>query len=183
MIACNLSLIKEPVSRVKELHAGFRMLCDSFAISLKEFVQIFSMSEAVFSVWDTDSNGLIDCIEFFTGMIVFANARLEDKLRQLIELFDFNQNGYLNDTELMFLCYNVLSATATTFGVESEAPHCPQGAGNKAYQETLKLINVTFQKDNKKVGSKELIRWVTETQQLKEFFAFIDVVNAKIIIK
>ena len=42
------------------------------------------MSEAVFSVWDTDSNGLIDLIEFFTGMIIFANARVEDKLRFLI---------------------------------------------------------------------------------------------------
>ena len=80
------------------------------------------MSEAVFSVWDTDSNGLIDCIEFFTGMIVFSNARVEDKLRFLIELFDFNQNGYLIDVELQFLCYNVISSTAKTFGVESEAP-------------------------------------------------------------
>ena len=53
------------------------------------------MNEAVFSVWDTDSNGLIDCLEFFTGMVVFADARIEDKLRMLIELFDLNDNGYL----------------------------------------------------------------------------------------
>ena len=37
VIACNLALIKEPIGKVKELLAGFRMLCDSFAISLKEF--------------------------------------------------------------------------------------------------------------------------------------------------
>ena len=58
------------------------------------------MNEAVFSVWDTDSNGLIDCLEFFTGMVVFADARIEDKLRMLIELFDLNENGYLQDVEL-----------------------------------------------------------------------------------
>ena len=80
------------------------------------------MSEAVFSVWDTDSNGLIDLIEFFTGMVVFANARVEDKLRFLIDLFDFNSNGYLVDCELQFLVFNVLTATAKTFGVESEGP-------------------------------------------------------------
>lgn len=48
------------------------------------------MNEAVFSVWDTDSNGLIDCIEFFTGMIVFSNSNVVDKIRFLIEFFDFN---------------------------------------------------------------------------------------------
>ncbi len=58
------------------------------------------MSEAVFSVWDTDSNGLIDMIEFFTGMAIFSSSKTEDKLRFLIELFDFNANGYLLDTEL-----------------------------------------------------------------------------------
>lgn len=37
VIACNISLIKEPISKIRELHAGFRMLCESFAVSLKEF--------------------------------------------------------------------------------------------------------------------------------------------------
>lgn len=49
----------------------------------------------MFSVWDHDANGLIDCIEFFTGMIVFSNGRVEDKLRFLIELYDFNEQGFL----------------------------------------------------------------------------------------
>ena len=80
------------------------------------------------------------------------------------------------------MCYNVLSATAKTFGVESEAPHCPQGSGSTAYQEVLKFIHVTFQK-KQKVSSKELIRWVTETAQLREFFSFIDAGNKKIITK
>jgi Ca2+-binding EF-hand superfamily protein len=122
VIECNLAIIKEPIGKIRELHAGFRMLSESFAVSLKEFQQIFSMSEAVFSVWDTDSNGLIDLIEFFTGMIIFANARVEDKLRFLIDLFDFNQNGFLQDMELQFMVFNVLTATAKTFGVESEGP-------------------------------------------------------------
>ena len=37
VISCNLAMIKEPISRVRELHMGFRMLCESFAVSLKEF--------------------------------------------------------------------------------------------------------------------------------------------------
>lgn len=80
------------------------------------------MSEAVFSVWDTDCNGLIDVIEFFTGMIIFSQSRVEDKLRFLIELYDFNANGHLQAQELQFLVFNLLTATAKTFGVDSEAP-------------------------------------------------------------
>ena len=93
-------MAKEKISKIRELHMGFRMLCESFAVSLKEFQQIFSMSEAVFSVWDTDSNGLIDCIEFFTGLIMFSDSRMEDKIRFLIDLFDLNGNGYLQDVEI-----------------------------------------------------------------------------------
>ena len=37
VIACNIAMIKEPITRIRELHMGFRMLCDSFAVSLKEF--------------------------------------------------------------------------------------------------------------------------------------------------
>ena len=165
VITANIAMIKEPISRIKDLHAGFRMLCESFAVSYKEFLQIFSMNEAVFAVWDTDSNGLIDLCEFFTGMIVFANARIEDKLRFLIELFDFNQNGYLGDMELDFLVYNVISATAKTFGVESEAPHNPNGAGNISYQMIQGLIHQTFKKGSQ-ILSKDIIRWVTETPDL-----------------
>jgi Ca2+-binding EF-hand superfamily protein len=91
------------------------------------------MSEAVFSVWDTDSNGLIDCIEFFTALIVFCDCRMEDKIRFLLDLYDFNENGYLQEVEIQFMCYNILNATAKTFGVESETPQHAAGSGAGAY--------------------------------------------------
>ena len=176
VLACNLNMVKEPISRVRELHNGFKMLCESFAVSLKEFEQIFCMSEAVFSVWDTDSNGLIDCIEFFTAMIVFSDARIEDKLRFLLDIFDFNENGYLTEIELHFLAFNVLTATAKVFGVEIETPSFPNSNGNAAYNTFNDLLRMTFPK-NPMIGSKELIRWVTESPDLREFFSFVDVIN------
>ena len=134
------------------------------------------MNEAVFSVWDTDSNGLIDCIEFFTGMIIFSNSRIEDKLRFLIDLFDFNENGYLQEVEIQFMAYNVLTATAKVFGVEIETPNFPNSSGNAAYNNFNELLKMTFPK-NPKIGCKELIRWVTESPDLREFFSFVEVVN------
>ena len=44
------------------------------------------------------------------------------------------------------------------------------------------LIHKTFTKGSK-IGSKELIRWVVETPDLREFFAFIEAGNAKITLK
>ena len=82
---------------------------------MKEFEQIFSMSEALFSVWDTDSNGMIDCIEIFTVMITFADSRSEDKVRFLIDFFDFNERGYLEEVDLHFLAYNVIHTTVKLF--------------------------------------------------------------------
>ena len=175
-------MAKEKLSKVRELHMGFKMLCESFAVSLKEFQQVFSMSEAVFSVWDTDSNGLIDCVEFFTGLIIFSDSRMEDKIRFLIDLFDFNGNGYLQEVEIQFLCYNVLSSTAKMFGVESEAPHHESASGAEAYQVFYDLLKVTFSKQPK-LGPKELLRWASEQQELREYFNFIDTINEKITYK
>jgi len=35
--------------------------------------------------------GLIDALEIFSGLIIFAEAKAEDKLRFLFDLFDFNE--------------------------------------------------------------------------------------------
>ena len=134
------------------------------------------MNEAVFSVWDTDANGLVDCIEFFTGMIVFAACRVEDKLRFLIDFFDFNENGFLHETELSFMCYNVLTATAKVFGCDVEMPSFPNSSGESAFDYFEDLLRMTFAKDTK-IGPKELIRWVVESPELRAFFVFIEKMN------
>ena len=84
------------------------MLCESFAVTFREFEQIFALNEACFSIWDTDSNGMIDCIEFFTVLIVFAEGRVEDKLRLLMELFDFDQKGFLEQEDMHFMAFSVV---------------------------------------------------------------------------
>ena len=40
---------------------------------------------------DTDGNGLIDVIEIFSIMAIFSDSRLEDRIRFLFDLFDFNE--------------------------------------------------------------------------------------------
>lgn len=32
-------------------------------------------------IWDTDNNGLIDSLELFAGIAIFADIKVEDKVR------------------------------------------------------------------------------------------------------
>ena len=58
---------------------------------------------------------MIDCIEIFTVLAFFADGRIEDKIRFLFNLYDFNQNGYLEEADLHFLAMNVLNGCAKVF--------------------------------------------------------------------
>ena len=74
-------LINLSLAKIRELHGGYKSICDNFAINLTEFETIFSSSERMFQIWDTDNNGLIDALELFAGLIIFADSQAEDKIR------------------------------------------------------------------------------------------------------
>jgi len=137
------------------------------------------MNEAVFSIWDSDSNGMIDCIEFFTVMIVYADGRVEDKIRFLVELFDFNKRGYLEDVDLSFIAFNVISATVKMFQVESEMPAFPGSGGDLTYKAFNELVKVNFGVEPR-LGIKELLAWASESAEIKEFFTFTEIVNQRV---
>ena len=111
----NEAVLKESVSRVRQLNQGFKLVSESFAISLREFEQIFALNEAAFSMWDQNANGMIDCIELFTVFGFFADGKIEDKIRFLFEFYDFNQNGYLEEADLHFMAFNILQGSVKIF--------------------------------------------------------------------
>jgi len=94
----NLSLPK-----IRELHGGFKSICDNFAINLTEFESIFSSNEETFAIFDDDNNGLIDSLEIFSGLIIFSSASAEDKIHFLFDLFDFNEIGTITLLDLEFM--------------------------------------------------------------------------------
>ena len=116
--AANQLIVKEPIARIHTIYQGFKVLTESYAICLKEFEQIFSFPEAVFNVWDTNHNGMIDCIEFFTVLVIYSKARLEDKIRFLFEFYDLNTRGYLLEIDLHFMAFTVLTGTMKLFQKE-----------------------------------------------------------------
>lgn len=50
-------LVNLSLSKIRELHGGFKAICDNFAMNLTEFETIFTHNERTFALWDTDSNG------------------------------------------------------------------------------------------------------------------------------
>lgn len=50
-------LINLSLPKIRELHGGFKAVCDNFAINLTEFETIFTSNEAAFAIWDNDNNG------------------------------------------------------------------------------------------------------------------------------
>jgi microtubule-associated protein-like 5 len=63
------TLINLSLAKIRELHGGFKSICDSFAINLTEFETIFASSEKMFALWDTDNNG-----KFFYFCLTFHGS-------------------------------------------------------------------------------------------------------------
>ena len=58
-------LINLSLAKIRELHGGFKSICDNFAINLTEFENIFSSNEATFAIWDADNNGRAKVLIYF----------------------------------------------------------------------------------------------------------------------
>ena len=113
-------LIKLSLARIRELHGGFKSVCDNFAINLTEFESIFSCDQQTFAIFDDDNNGLIDALEIFSGLIVFSTAKAEDKVRFLFDLFDFNEMQTVSLLDLEFMIQSILSSTKKIFDLKQQ---------------------------------------------------------------
>lgn len=69
------------LSKLREYHGTFKSVCDVFSIDINEFDQIFGNTDDLFQIWDTDGNHLIDALELFSGLTLFADAKYDEKIR------------------------------------------------------------------------------------------------------
>jgi len=71
-------------------------------------------------IWDTDNNGLIDALELFSGMALFADAKIDDKIRFLFDLFDLNELDSLSSIDFEFMIYSCLNATFKIYSINND---------------------------------------------------------------
>eukprot|EP01017_Pseudomicrothorax_dubius_P050429 TRINITY_DN9553_c0_g1_i3.p1 TRINITY_DN9553_c0_g1~~TRINITY_DN9553_c0_g1_i3.p1 ORF type:complete len:176 (+),score=34.45 TRINITY_DN9553_c0_g1_i3:69-596(+) len=137
-------------------------VCDNFSIDLTEFEQIFGSNESTFVIWDTDNNGLIDALELFSGLILFADAKFEDKMRFLFDLFDFNGLNSLAAIDVEFMINSCVLSTYKIFSINSEI-----------YDEELSAFVGDAFAEDARVNITQFIKWASETPEIGKFFDHI----------
>jgi hypothetical protein len=70
------------LGKLREYHGLFKNIGGNFSIDPAEFMQIFQLKDdRDFAIWDTTSKGVVDALELFSGLILFSDAKAEDKIR------------------------------------------------------------------------------------------------------
>lgn len=128
-------------------------------MNLTQFEQIFGPGEGGFEGWDTDQNGIVDSLELFAGLILFADARTEDKIRFLFDLFDFNEVQSISRTDLEFLLHCALSAALKLHGI----------ADSVGDLEINQLIMRNFPAQLR-ISHRELLSFCSNSEDVTEFF-------------
>lgn len=174
IIQANKQLFRHDIVRIKEMHDGFKMLCETFTMSINDMKQIcaFQDTESVFNNLDSTGNGLIDAIELFTLLAIYSDSRLEDRLRFIFDLYDFNEKGVLEEVDLHFMIYTSLQGIVKVHNILSEAVENQPSAGNTVYYQLLQLMKQNFEK-NFKINCNMFIMWQQEANMLKEFFEIV----------
>ena len=54
----------------------------NFCIDYDEYCTIFKRKDnRDFDVWNTQGNGVVDALELFSGLILFSDAKADEKIR------------------------------------------------------------------------------------------------------
>ena len=136
-----------------------------------EFEQIFSVGENSFVIWDVDKNGLIDALELFSGLIVFSDSKLEDKVRFLFDIFDLNEIKCLSKTDVEFMISSILNSTFKIFAIKQ----------NVEVKEIATFVTDENNFDDEKTFIiSEFIKFSVKNESVKLFFDLISRKNQKL---
>lgn len=146
--------------KLKEYQANYQMICESFSINFTEFEQIFGTfsNQNEFYIWDTDTNGLIDYFELFSGLILFADCNMSDKVKYIFDLFDFN---HTQSIAFYDMCYLIESCISSTFKMHKLGTAIP----SKDLEEYLS--GYFFQGDRSKL--QDLTNFLLRSIEVKHF--------------
>jgi microtubule-associated protein-like 5 len=105
---------------------------------------------------------LINALELFSGLIIFAESKFEEKVRFLFDLFDFNELNSLWLIELEFLIISCANATFKILSIGTEVNE----------EEISQFLNNYFAEDSR-INIKQMLKWCIKTSEICEFFSLI----------
>lgn len=89
-------LFNRPLSDTKETFGSYKSICENFYMDQEEFQNIFGDKSNSFNIWDNNQTGLIDALQMFSGIILLSSSKIDDKIRFLFEIYDLNEENYLD---------------------------------------------------------------------------------------
>lgn len=155
---------------MREYHGLFKNLCSNFCIDPEEFIQIFKLNSSIlFEIWDTKFSGVVDALELFSGLIVFADAKAEDKIRcketpntVLFEIFDFNELNSLSMFEIEYMIHCVLVSSFKIYSITKSIN-----------QEELSLFIDSHFFEDARINISQLIKWACQSREIADYFTII----------
>eukprot|EP00918_Siedleckia_nematoides_P011997 GHVU01026354.1.p1 GENE.GHVU01026354.1~~GHVU01026354.1.p1 ORF type:complete len:183 (-),score=37.01 GHVU01026354.1:151-699(-) len=101
----------DEVAVLKQVYTSLRERSDEAGIDKQTFLQFFPLpglwGERLFQKFDFKSNGVVDYEEFLIGIAVCCRGTKTDKIRVIFEVFDLNNDGWVQKSELVAMLSNL----------------------------------------------------------------------------
>ncbi|CAM9624922.1 unnamed protein product [Heterosigma akashiwo] len=123
-----------PRSCIHDLWECFNDVAEGFGLTQEEFQEILrvclrdyltytekkinEISSKLFDTFDDDHNGLIDALEFLASFSLVSGMTLEEKVRFIFGIYDFDESGVLNVDEMNLALWSSISGLCKLSGVD-----------------------------------------------------------------
>lgn len=112
---------------------------------------------------DHDIKKTVDLFETIACLSIFCGDKFEDKLQYIFSLFDFDRSGTIEKNELVMTLQSAIRAICKFVNIDPPSI--------KICEETADNIFTLIDDDgNKKISLKEFTFWVTNNNEIQEFF-------------
>ncbi|KAM3877117.1 guanylyl cyclase-activating protein 2-like [Diretmus argenteus] len=98
------------LNSIQDLYKTFIIKCPSGSLHLHEFKSLFGVQsdtpesqymDSIFRAFDVNRDETMDFIEYVAALHLVLRGKLEDKLRWSFKVFDSDDNGRLDQSEVM----------------------------------------------------------------------------------
>jgi len=123
-----------PSNNVKKLMEAVQLICEDFHIPLAELHEIFKisirdcyscgdeifkeMSIAFFCLLDNDEKCVVDSFELLSAFIITSDMDVRDKVREIVSLYNFDNDGEYNINEVTMSLRSSVSAMVKIANLE-----------------------------------------------------------------
>ncbi|CAM9122646.1 unnamed protein product [Ascophyllum nodosum] len=123
-----------PRSCVFDLWEAFNDVAEGFGLTVIEFremlqcsikeylgfseIRLVEVADAVFRTFDDDENELIDALECLATIAVISGMDVEEKIRYLFGIYDFDESGVLSVDETILALRSTVSGLCKIFGLD-----------------------------------------------------------------